>query len=63
MTITVAPPTGGVTPTGTVTIDDGSTVLGTATLNGSGVATFTVSTLAVGSHTINVTYNGDSNYQ
>ncbi len=63
MTITVVPPTGGVTPTGSVTIDDGSTVIGTATLNGSGVGTFTTTTLSVGSHVINVTYSGDSNYQ
>ena len=44
--------------TGTVTFLDGSTALGSATLNASGIATLTVSTLAVGSHTITATYGG-----
>ncbi|OWK44010.1 Ig-like domain repeat protein [Fimbriiglobus ruber] len=42
-------------PTGTVTFKDGSTTLGTGTLSG-GVATFTTSALAVGSHSITATY-------
>jgi autotransporter-associated beta strand protein len=50
--------TGGGTPTGTVTFKDGVTVLGTGTLNGSGVATFTTTTLAVGSHPLTANYNG-----
>ena len=56
----VAPGSG--TPTGTVTFKDGSTVLGTGTLSG-GVATFSTSTLAVGSHSITATYtSGDGNF-
>ena len=48
-------------PTGTVTFKDGSTTLGTGTLNGSGVATYSTSTLAVGSHSITAVYGGDTN--
>jgi len=56
----VVPGTG--TPTGTVTFLDGATVLGTGTLSG-GVATFTDSALAAGSHSISFTYGGDANFQ
>ena len=45
------------TPTGTVTFKDGATVLATKTLSG-GVATFSTTTLTVGSHAITATYNG-----
>src|SRR5439155_56531 len=40
------------TPTGTVTFKDGPSTLGTGTPNSSGQAMFTISTLAVGSHSI-----------
>jgi hypothetical protein len=60
-TATVASATTG-TPTGTVTLTSGGTVLGTATLNGSGVATFSVSTLAAGTSGIVATYSGDANF-
>ena len=46
------------TPTGTVTFLDGGQNLGMATLSG-GVATFTTSTFAVGTHTIQVGYTGN----
>ena len=49
-------------PTGTVTFKKGSTVLGTGTLDGSGHATFTTSTLAVGTRSITAAYGGDSNF-
>jgi hypothetical protein len=52
----------GVKPTGTVTFLDGTTKLGTGTLNGSGVATFATSTLAVGRQSITASYGGDGNY-
>jgi hypothetical protein len=52
----------GVTPTGTVSIADGATVLNASVPITSGTATFTTSALAAGAHTITVTYNGDSNY-
>ncbi len=49
-------------PTGTVTFYDGVTVLGTATLNGNGVATLSTTSLAVGSHNVTVAYSGDANF-
>jgi hypothetical protein len=51
----------GASPTGTVTFNDGATTLGTGTVNGSGQATFTTSSLAAGSHSITATYGGDIN--
>ncbi len=48
-------------PTGTVTFTDGTTVLGTAPLDGSGGASLTTAALGVGAHTIKATYNGDTN--
>jgi hypothetical protein len=49
-----------VRPTGPVTFAVGKTVLGTAQLSG-GKATFTTSTLAVGSTAVTATYYGNSN--
>ncbi|HEX4794926.1 MAG TPA: Ig-like domain repeat protein [Humisphaera sp.] len=49
------------TATGTVTFKDGASVLGTGTLNASGVATFSTSSLSVGGHSITAVYNGDAN--
>ena len=59
--------TGGAAPTGTVTFFDGEGTLGSGTVIPSGVgatstATFTTNQLAVGSHNISLTYNGDTNY-
>ena len=54
----VAPATG--TPTGMVTFLDGSTLLGTATLS-TGVATLSINTLGVVSHSITAQYGGDAN--
>ena len=48
--------------TGLVTFLDGTTILGTGTINAVGVATFTTSTLTVGSHPITASYGGDSAY-
>src|SRR5205807_65841 len=56
----VAPSTA--TPTGTVSFLDGTTTLGTGTLNASGVATFTSTGLSVGSHTITARYGGDATF-
>ncbi len=50
------------TPTGSVTFDDGSTVLGAGTLNASGVATFTTGQLAVGQHAITAVYGGGADF-
>ncbi len=52
----------GVTPTGTVAIVDGSTNIGTITLDGSGSGTLTVPLFTAGTHSITVTYSGDGNY-
>jgi hypothetical protein len=51
------------TPTGTVTFYDGSTELDTETLDANGNATYTTSTLALGSHDIIAEYSGDSNFE
>jgi hypothetical protein len=55
------PPTGATAPTGTVTFLDGVTSIGFGTLAGNpGVATLTTTALAMGTHTITVSYPGDS---
>jgi len=60
-TFTVTISGSGATPTGSVTIMDGTTTLGTAALT-AGVATITVTSLGAGNHSITVTYSGDSNF-
>jgi len=59
--VTFTATTTGSSPTGTVTFKDGANTLGTGTLNGSAVATFTTSSLTPGSHSITASYGGDSN--
>ena len=55
--------TGGATaPTGTVTLSDGSASLGQQTLDASGTALFTTSTLSVGNHALTFNYSGDATY-
>jgi uncharacterized repeat protein (TIGR01451 family) len=50
-------------PTGTVQFKDGGTNLGPPqALNGSGVATFSTSSLVAGVHAITAEYSGDSNF-
>ena len=56
----VVGPTAGAT--GTVSFHEGTTLLGTSSLNGSATAVLSVSTLIVGTHTITATYNGDGNF-
>jgi hypothetical protein len=60
LTATVAEVGGTSVPTGTVTFKDGTTTLGSLTLNGTGVAVYTIGTLSVGSHSITAVYGGDS---
>ena len=50
------------TPTGTVTFKDGGTILGTGKIQVGGIASFSTSTLAKGSHSITATYSGDGNF-
>ena len=59
-TVNVTAPGAG-TPTGSVEFFDGATSLGTVALSG-GTATLSISTLAVGPHTISATYGGDANF-
>ncbi len=61
VTATVTSATTG-TPTGTVSFYNGSTSLGTSSLNSSGVATLTSATLGVGTYSVTGVYSGDSNY-
>jgi hypothetical protein len=61
-TPTVSSTATGNTPTGTVTLLDGSTSLGVYALNGSGVTTATIPTLAVGTQSMTATYNGDAHF-
>jgi hypothetical protein len=48
------------TPTGSITFEDGGSSLGTSPVDGSGVASFTTSTLGAGSHVITAVYGGDA---
>ncbi len=50
----------GPTPTGSVTFKDGSTTLGSGTVDSSGNATFSTSALAVGTHSITAAFGGNS---
>ncbi|HBG05179.1 MAG: hypothetical protein A2075_02675 [Geobacteraceae bacterium GWC2_58_44] len=59
-TATVSAATG--TPGGHVTFKDGSQVLGGATLNASGQASLTTSSLAAGSHSITASYDGNNSF-
>ena len=62
MTATVAGGSG-ITPTGTVTFEDGSMSLGTAGLTGTttATATYTMIGLSGGTHSLSAVYGGDSN--
>lgn len=51
----------GTNPTGTVSFMDGTTTIGTDTLK-NGSATYTMSSLGVGTHSISAVYSGDSNF-
>jgi len=60
LTATVSSTAG--TPTGTVTFLDGTTSLGTGTLNGQGIATLATAAFAVGTNSITASYAGDANF-
>jgi len=60
---TVTGLTGQAKPTGTVSFTDGTTSLGNAALNSSGVGTLTATMTTTGPRTITASYGGDGNYQ
>ena len=60
LTATVSAAVG--TPTGSVTFEDGSTVLGAGSLDASGVATFSTSALGAGPHFLVAVYNGSGSF-
>jgi len=60
VTFTATITTNGGAATGTVTFSDGSKVLGTAPV-AAGTAVFSLSTLALGAHSITAAYGGDAN--
>ncbi|HTV16970.1 MAG TPA: Ig-like domain repeat protein [Acidobacteriaceae bacterium] len=62
VTFTATVKGGTTTPTGTVTLEDGGTAIGNSPLPGNGIVTFSVATLAVGTHTMTAVYGGDGNY-
>jgi hypothetical protein len=49
-------------PTGRVVFKDGSAILGTASLNASGTATYSTSSLSRGTHNITAIYSGDDQF-
>ena len=57
---TVTANSGNTTPSGNVSFQDNGTQIGTGTLNGAGVATFTTTTLTAGNHPITAVYNFDN---
>jgi sugar lactone lactonase YvrE len=63
-TATIPTLTGLAIPTGTVIFTDttNNSTVGTGTLNGSGVASTTTTTLALGNHTVVASYSGDGVY-
>jgi hypothetical protein len=61
-TVTATSPGAGV-PGGSVTFKNGAAVLGTEPLNASGVATFSTSSLTVGSHNITASYGGNTDFK
>jgi hypothetical protein len=61
VTFTATVSSGGGTPTGAVNFKDGAALLGAGTLSG-GIATFTTSSLTLGSHSITANYAGVANF-
>ena len=59
MVSAVAPGAG--TPTGTVTFEDGAASIGTGVVT-SGIATFSTSSLTLGTHSLTAIYSGDANF-
>lgn len=60
LSVTVTGP--GATPSGTITVTDGSTTVGTITLDAAGKGAISTSALTAGSHNLTFTYGGDANF-
>ncbi len=61
-TATVVPVAPGSVPVGSVKFTDGATVLATVAVDGTGVATYTTSTLSVASHSIGAAFTGTTGW-
>jgi large repetitive protein len=61
VTFTAGLTSNGVAPTGALTLRDGSAVIATQNVTNIGAFTFSVSTLAIGTHTLTAAYAGDAN--
>jgi len=62
LTLTAGVASPGIGITGSISFLDGAVTIGSATLNASGVATFTTSSLSFGAHTLIAIYSGDTNH-
>lgn len=62
LALTAAVNGGSTTPTGTVSLLDGTTQISQQTLSNSGNAVFDLSNLSVGAHTLTASYSGDANF-
>ncbi len=62
VTLTATIASTGRTPTGDIVFHDGNTSLGSASLDGAGVATMRINTLAAGVHSLTASYAGDGKF-
>jgi hypothetical protein len=62
VTLSVTATGPGATPSGTVTVMDGSTTVGTITLDAAGKGALITSALTAGNHNLTFTYGGDANF-
>jgi autotransporter-associated beta strand protein len=62
LTLTATVTGGGAVPSGTVTFMDGSTTLGSGSLDGTGKTSLTLSTLSLGTHLLTAVYGGNGSY-
>ncbi len=53
---------GSPTATGNLTFRDNNVILATVPLNATGAASFATTSLSVGTHTVSITYSGDTNF-
>src|SRR4029077_1976885 len=63
VTFTAGVTSAGGVPTGTVSFNDGATLLGTGALDGTGTASFSTTGLSLGTHTVTASYGGDTSFK